>query len=377
MEETMKTKNRLIVDQLPVKTWNRLNVNEAVIEWDEARTADLGTESHMAGSDEPVRIAARGEGEFSRKQVKVEAAPGTRITVYEQMEAEQHFHLHTTLVAHENAVIRLVQLQDTREGSLLYNQIDGHCEENGHIELIQMFVGRGHLYSDSRFTLQGDRSGLEADIGYLGRKDQKLDMNLAVDHFGKHTESEINAAGALMDSSAKVFRGTIDFKNGSSDSVGNEKETVLMLGENVINKTVPLILCAEENVVGNHGATIGELDDETLFYFESRGIGREAAEDRTAGPEDRRRGNGREDRSAFERGALTWHTISEKTFRCFSRTRSPIWTTRRRPSGPSALSTRKAAFTAIPTPTPCGACIPSAWKRRKFMKTPGSPFGIS
>ena len=38
MEETMNTKNRLIVDQLPVKTWNRLNVNEAVIEWDEART---------------------------------------------------------------------------------------------------------------------------------------------------------------------------------------------------------------------------------------------------------------------------------------------------------------------------------------------------
>lgn len=278
MEETMKTKNRLIVDQLPVKTWNRLNVNEAVIEWDEARTADLGTESHMAGSDEPVRIAARGEGEFSRKQVKVEAAPGTRITVYEQMEAEQHFHLHTTLVAHENAVIRLVQLQDTREGSLLYNQIDGHCEENGHIELIQMFVGRGHLYSDSRFTLQGDRSGLEADIGYLGRKDQKLDMNLAVDHFGKHTESEINAAGALMDSAEKIFRGTIDFKNGSSDSVGNEKETVLMLGENVVNKTVPLILCAEENVVGNHGATIGELDEDTLFYFESRGISAAEAE---------------------------------------------------------------------------------------------------
>ena len=45
-----------------------------------------------------------------------------------------------------------------------------------------------------------------------------------------------------------------------------------------MNKTVPLILCAEENVVGNHGATIGELDDETLFYFESRGIGRDAAE---------------------------------------------------------------------------------------------------
>jgi len=55
-------------------------------------------------------------------------------------------------------------------------------------------------------------------------------------------------------------------------------QTVLMLGDDVVNKTVPLILCAEENVVGNHGATIGELDDETLFYFESRGISRAQAE---------------------------------------------------------------------------------------------------
>ena len=51
-----------------------------------------------------------------------------------------------------------------------------------------------------------------------------------------------------------------------------------MLGEDVVNKTVPLILCAEENVAGNHGATIGELDDDTLFYFESRGIDRQTAE---------------------------------------------------------------------------------------------------
>ena len=103
-------------------------------------------------------------------------------------------------------------------------------------------------------------------------------INLVVNHYGKSTESEINASGALKDSSSKIFRGTIDFKTGSSDSVGNEKESVLMLGDGVINKTVPLILCAEENVVGNHGATIGELDDETLFYFESRGIGKAEAE---------------------------------------------------------------------------------------------------
>lgn len=73
--------------------------------------------------------------------------------------------------------------------------------------------------------------------------------------------------GALRDGAKKIFRGTIDFKTGASDSVGNELENVLMLGDDVENKTVPVILCSEENVVGNHGATIGELDEDTMFYL--------------------------------------------------------------------------------------------------------------
>ena len=51
-----------------------------------------------------------------------------------------------------------------------------------------------------------------------------------------------------------------------------------MLGDDAVNKTVPLILCAEENVEGTHGATIGDLDAATLFYFESRGISASEAE---------------------------------------------------------------------------------------------------
>lgn len=75
-----------------------------------------------------------------------------------------------------------------------------------------------------------------------------------------------------------VFRGTIDFKRGSSGAEGQEEESVLLLGDDVENKTIPLILCAQEDVKGNHGATIGELDEDTMFYFGARGIDKEAAE---------------------------------------------------------------------------------------------------
>ena len=51
----------------------------------------------------------------------------------------------------------------------------------------------------------------------------------------------------------------------------------LLLGDGVVNQTIPLILCGEEDVEGNHGATIGRLDEKMLFYLASRGIPEEAA----------------------------------------------------------------------------------------------------
>ena len=81
----------------------------------------------------------------------------------------------------------------------------------------------------------------------------------------------------------KLFRGSIDFVKGCAGSVGNEREDVLLLGDDVVNQTIPLILCAEEDVEGNHGASIGELDEKTLFYLMSRGFTKEAAEAMIAG----------------------------------------------------------------------------------------------
>ena len=51
-----------------------------------------------------------------------------------------------------------------------------------------------------------------------------------------------------------------------------------MLGDDLVNQTIPLILCQEEDVEGNHGASMGKLDDSVLYYLSSRGIPEEKAE---------------------------------------------------------------------------------------------------
>ena len=109
-------------------------------------------------------------------------------------------------------------------------------------------------------------------MGYIVRGGNLLDMNYNAVHTGKKTVSGMTVNGVLRDKASKTFRGTIDFVRGSAGSVGDETEDVLLLSDDVINRTIPLILCAEEDVSGNHGATIGRIPEDMIFYLSARGM---------------------------------------------------------------------------------------------------------
>lgn len=181
----------------------------------------------------------------------------------------------TKICAQKNSVLHLVQIQQLGENFTLLNDIGGFCEEGARIELIRLILTGKNTYDGCRVELAGEKSSLGVDIGYLCKGDDHLDMNYDAYHTGRRTTSEMNISGVLRDRAFKLFRGTIDFQNGCSGAVGDELEDVMLMDSTVVNQTIPLILCAEEDVVGNHGATIGRLDDQLLFYMESRGMNRE------------------------------------------------------------------------------------------------------
>lgn len=262
---------KIQINKLPVNTWNRLGVNYAEVEWEETAPAKQSITVKSGEAHELFRLDFSEAGD---SEVSFTAEENSSITVYELHRSNSAVKLSFDIG--KNASVKLVQLLNPTEK--LRHETFANCSKGGKFQIMTIMTGDGNIYSDNRTELEGDSSSINVEVAYLGKNSQTIDYNIAVNHWGKDTHSEINAAGALMDSAKKVFRGTIDFKTGSSDSKGSENETVIMLGDDVVNKTVPLILCSEENVEGSHGATIGELDDDTLFYFESRGIGREEAE---------------------------------------------------------------------------------------------------
>lgn len=190
----------------------------------------------------------------------------------------QNHIIQTKIYAEENAKIHLVKVQLLNENA---NQLDDTqiiANENAQIFFTQIELGGKHINSGIHTTLLGNHSSFKSDVAYICQNEQYLDMNHIVYHYGKKTDCDMQVNGTVKDKACKTYRGIIDFKNGCSGSKGNELEQTLLLSPNLNNKSMPVILCDEEDVEGEHGATLGRLSSDILFYMQTRGIEPKTAE---------------------------------------------------------------------------------------------------
>ena len=146
------------------------------------------------------------------------------------------------------------------------------------VEFISADLGRGDFSSDVEIDLRGDDSSAIFDAVYFGDGQRKLDFNYVIRQRGKRTQATMNVRGALSDRSNKIFRGTLDFQRGAKGSTGRELEEVIILSPGTRNRSVPLMLAAEDEVDGHHAVSVGRLDEEKIFYLMSRGLDKSEAE---------------------------------------------------------------------------------------------------
>lgn len=145
-------------------------------------------------------------------------------------------------------------------------------EDGGKVHFISVDLGGEYSINNYHADLKGERSASNIDSIYLGSNDKIIDINYIVTHKGTRSTSNMNVKGALQDKAKKAFKGTLDFKKGSSKSVGAEDEYCMLLSKDARAKAMPVLLCAEDDVSGEHSASSGRIDENKLFYLMSRGL---------------------------------------------------------------------------------------------------------
>lgn len=176
------------------------------------------------------------------------------------------------IVLRQGAKLRHVTLQNASEGSTLVRHDSIHLDADAHAALYVMELGGSLVRHDLHAVLAGDRSRLDTRGVFTLRGRQHIDTQMSIRHQALNTASESVWRGVADERSRGVFRGAIVVAEGADGSDASlSSKNLLLSGQAEIDTKPELEIYADE-VKAAHGATVGQLDERSLFYLRSRGI---------------------------------------------------------------------------------------------------------
>ncbi len=206
-------------------------------------------------------------------------ASGTIIIKYYGKESSSTFYKNTVLTAEleEGAKVNVTVLNLLPYETHNFFSHQSKEARDSHFTLNLIDFGGKYSVGNLYTLLAEEKAQSDMNVIYIGKDKQVLDYNLISRLQGKRSVGNIEVQGVLDNQARKSFKGTLDFLNGASNSIGYENEFCTMLSETCGSIALPMLLCQEEEVEGSHSSGSGKLDEEVLFYIESRGIPYEEA----------------------------------------------------------------------------------------------------
>jgi Fe-S cluster assembly protein SufD len=206
----------------------------------------------------------------------IELGEGAELTLVEQHPgAGEHAHLGTQLsdiTLHADAVLHHVVLQQADTGSSLVRRSHYRLDARAQAHLHALELGGVLARHDLRAELVGDAAGFHSHGAFLPDGRQHMDTQLAIHHQARNTVSSSTWRGVASGRGRGVFRGAIVVNTGADGADASLNNKNLLLSPQAEIDTKPELEIYADEVKAAHGATVGQLDERSLFYLRSRGI---------------------------------------------------------------------------------------------------------
>lgn len=184
------------------------------------------------------------------------------------------FNIVTEVVAHDGAKINYSSITNQpgeKRGTILRR---GLTYRDALINWNIAAMDEADVYHDNTTHILGDGSEANLKIVTLGVKEQKTYFNSEVVNQGLNSKGDILQHGVLLDKSHIVFNGIGFIVKGATGSNAYQSSRMLTLSSDAKADANPMLLIDENDVMAGHGASLGRIDEEQLYYLQSRGLTR-------------------------------------------------------------------------------------------------------
>ena len=216
-------------------------------------------------------------GVWSLPRLLVVLEPGSRLTLVERQVPNETGQVGLTtgifeLFVGQGAELSHVRVATRGENEAEVSFVSAEVEANAHYHSWVGSLGGGLTRLDAQVRLVGPGARVDLDGLYVARRRQLVDHHTVVFHESTNTTASEAYRGILDDEAQAVFDGLIVVRPGAQQTNAQQYNRNLVLSDSAVVHTKPQLEIEADDVVCSHGATVGRLDAQQLFYLQSRGL---------------------------------------------------------------------------------------------------------
>jgi Fe-S cluster assembly protein SufD len=207
------------------------------------------------------------------------AGRGSQITVVESFVGTGKYFTNavTEIVAGDGAHVDHYKVERESNDAFHVGTVQIHQERSSNVTARCVSLGGGLVRNEVNVALAGEGAGLTLDGLFILADTQHVDNHTVIDHVMPHCDSLELYKGILDDNSRGIFDGTIIVRPDARKTNSRQVNRNLLLSETAIIDSKPTLEIHNDDVKCSHGSTIGQLDEEAMFYLRARGIGESEA----------------------------------------------------------------------------------------------------
>ena len=181
------------------------------------------------------------------------------------------------IVVGENAQLEYNKFQDKEEENYSISTEYVYQNANSHFT-INTATYNGALVRNN-LTIEVDAENCETNLSglYLGKNTDHIDNHTIVDHKKPNCNSNEVYRGVLDDNATGVFNGKVFVRQHAQKTNAFQKNNNILLSDNAVINSKPELEIYADDVKCSHGSTTGQIDEEAVFYLQSRGVSRKSA----------------------------------------------------------------------------------------------------
>jgi Fe-S cluster assembly protein SufD len=184
----------------------------------------------------------------------------------------------TEIFAEKRAYLDLYKIQNDKENASLIDSTFIHQEQNSNCNVHTFSLGGKITRNNLNFSQNGEHCDSTLKGVTILKNKQHVDHNTLVKHISPNCESHQDYKGLYADSSTGVFNGRVIVEKEAQKINAFQQNNNILIDDNATVNAKPQLEIFADDVKCSHGCTIGQFDEDALFYLRSRGIGLKEAQ---------------------------------------------------------------------------------------------------